>query len=152
MERYYTNIIDLDLGWHYKNTTKAQTHLRLVNFLIDYLCIYCLATAVGIILGYISSVEYLFFNANQFNPFLDYVIFTSTLLGYYSTEYFFNGKSLGKFLTRTRVIHNTELEISFKVYLLRSLWRLIPLEIFSFLPFSKECWHDHFSDTQVVYD
>jgi len=148
----YSKILDLDLGWHKKDTSQAKLHLRLANFLIDYCCIYCLATFAGIAFGYISSVEYLFFNASQFNPFLDYVFFTSTLMVYFSSEYFFNGKSFSKFLTQTRVVHNLEPEITFKIYLLRTLWRLIPLEIFSFLPFLGDRWHDHFSETQVVND
>jgi len=152
MERYYSQIIDIELGWHLKKTTRAEKYLRLANFLIDYLSIYCLATLVGVFVGYISSSEYLFFNSHQFNPFLDYVIVTFTLFIYFSTEFFFNGKSLGKYLTKTRVAHNIETEISFKVFLLRTLWRMIPIEIFSFLPFHNDCWHDRFSDTTVVYD
>jgi len=152
MERYFTQILDVELGWHLKETVLAEKYIRVVNFLIDYLSIYCLATLVGILVGYISSSEYLFFNSHQFNPFLDYVILTSTLLVYFSTEFFFNGKSFGKFLTRTKVVHNVDTEITFKVYLLRTLWRMMPIEIFSFLPFHNDCWHDRFSDTIVVYE
>jgi len=152
MERYYAEILDIDIGWHLKEKVQADKYIRLVNFLIDYITIYCLATIVGIFVGYISSMEYLFFNSHQYNPFLDYVILTSTLLIYFSTEYFFNGKSLGKFLTQTRVVHNVNAEISFKVYLLRSLWRLIPINLFSFLPIHNDCWHDRYSDTRVIYD
>jgi len=152
MDYYLKNILDVDLAWYRRDVTQASTYIRFVNFLIDYISIYCLATCVGIILGYISSIEYLFFNSHQFNPFLDYVIFTSTLLIFFSTEYFFNGKSLGKYLTQTRVIHSYKAEITFKTYLLRSLWRLIPLEFFSFMPGLEERFHDQYSDTQVIYD
>jgi uncharacterized RDD family membrane protein YckC len=152
MERYYAEILDIDIGWHLRETVLTSRYIRLVNFMIDYLAIYCLATMVGIFVGYISATEYLFFNSHQFNPFLDYVIITSTSLLYFSTEYFFNGKSLGKFLTQTRVVHNIEPEISFKVYLLRSLWRLVPIDVLSFLPVHNDCWHDRFSDTRVVND
>ena len=152
MKRYYTQIIDIELGWHLSKTIQAEKYIRLANFLIDYLSIYCLATLVGIFVGYISSSEYLFFNSHQFNPFLDYVIVTSTLFVYFSSEFLFNGKTLGKYLTRTRVVHNLETEISFKVFLLRTLWRMIPIDVFSFLPSHNDCWHDRFSDTLVVYD
>ncbi len=150
MERYYAEILDIDIGWHLRETVHADKYIRVVNFLIDYLSIYCLATLAGVFVGYISSTEYLFFNSHQFNPFLDYVIVTSVLLLYFSTEYFFNGKSLGKFLTQTRAVHNIDTEISFKVYLLRSLWRMVPIDLFSFL--HNDCWHDRFSDTRVIND
>jgi len=150
MEKYYTEILDLDIGWHLRETVYAEKYIRIVNFLIDYLSIYCLATIVGICVGYISSSEYLFFNSHQFNPFLDYVIVTSTLIIYFSTEYLFNGKSLAKYLTQTRVVHNKNAEISFKVYLLRTLWRMVPIDLFSFL--HNDCWHDRFSNTRVIND
>lgn len=152
MNYYYSHIIDAELASNLRNETEASLYLRVVNFLIDYISIYCLSTLVGILVGYISATEYLFFNASQFTPFLDYVIFTSTLLVYFSTEYLFNGKSLGKFLTCTRVKCKTEHEISFKTYLLRSLWRLIPFEGLSFISGIDDGWHDQFSDTYVVFD
>jgi|GEM_PF-3514529 len=152
MDHYFTSIIDVDLKWYRKDYVEANIPIRFVNFLIDYLSIYCVATCVGIFVGYISSIEYLFFNSHQLNPFLDYVILSSTLMVYFSTEYFFNGKSFAKFLTQTRVVHNREAQISFKIYLLRSLWRLVPCEFLSFLPGLGERFHDQYSDTLVIYD
>lgn len=152
MAYYHNNIIDAELAWEGNVVTEAGLSLRFVNFLIDYLSIYCIATIVGVLVGYINSIEYLFFNSSQYSPFLDYVIFTSTLLVYFSTEYLFNGKSFGKFLTRTTVRHRLHSEITFNTYLLRTLWRLIPLEAISFIPGLGERWHDQFSDTYVTLD
>jgi uncharacterized RDD family membrane protein YckC len=152
MNYSFNQIIDADLAIDRRKEFLAPLYLRVANFLIDYLSIYCLSTGVGIGVGYLSSVQYLFFNANQFNPFWDFIIFTFTLFIYFSTEYLFNGKSLGKFLTQTTVKHRLEFELSFKTYILRTLWRLVPLELISFLPGVQEHWHDKFSDTYVVFD
>lgn len=152
MNYSFHQIIDADLAIDRRKEFLAPLYLRAVNFLIDYLSIYCISTGVGIGVGYLTSVQYLFFNANQFNPFWDFIIFTVTLIVFFSTEYFFNGKSLGKFLTQTTVKHRLEFELSFKTYLLRTLWRLVPLELLSFLPGVQEHWHDKFSDTYVVFD
>lgn len=152
MNYSFNQIIDAELALDRRKEFLAPLHLRAVNFLIDYLSIYCLSTGVGIAVGYLTSVQYLFFNANQFNPFWDFVIFTFTLIVFFSTEYLFNGKSLGKFLTQTRVKHPQEMEISFKTYMLRTLWRLVPLELISFFPGLREHWHDQFSDTYVIFD
>lgn len=152
MKYSLNHIIDSDLARSSRIEVEAPLYLRFVTFLIDYITIYCLSTLTGIFVGYISSEQYLFFNANQFNPFLDYVIFTSTLFVFYSTEYFFNGQSLGKFLTQTRVKHAYEQNISFKTYFLRCLWRLVPLEAISYLPGMDEHWHDKYSDSYVVFD
>ncbi len=152
MNYSFNQIIDAELAIDHRKEFIAPLYLRAANFLIDYLSIYCLSTCVGIGVGYLTSVQYLFFNANQFNPFWDFIIFTMTLFIYFSTEYLFNGKSLGKFLTQTTVKHRTEMELSFKTYLLRTLWRLVPLELLSFFPGVQEHWHDQFSDTYVVFD
>lgn len=152
MKYSINQIIDADLALDRRKVFLAPLYLRAANFLIDYLSIYCLSTVFGIMVGYLTSIQYLFFNANQFNPFWDFIIFTFTLFVFYSTEYLFNGKSLGKFLTQTRVRHNVEMEISFKTYILRTLWRAMPLELISFMPGINEHWHDQFSDTCVVFD
>ena len=152
MDYRHLHIIDAELASLRSQVRPAPLHLRVANFLIDYLSIYCISTAIGIMIGYLSSIQYLFFNSNQFHPFWDFTIFTLTLFIYFSTEYFFNGKSLGKFLTQTRAKHRIEIEISFKVYMLRTLWRVVPLELLSFVPGFDECWHDQFSDTYVVLD
>lgn len=152
MNYSFNQIIDADLALDQRKVILAPLHLRVANFLIDYLSIYCISTGVGIMVGYLTSIQYLFFNSNQFNPFWDFVIFTFTMFIYFSTEYLFNGKSLGKFLTQTTVKHRLETEISLKTYLLRTLWRLVPLELISFLPGLNEHWHDQYSDTYVVFD
>lgn len=76
--------------------------------------------------------------------FLLYVIY------HFVFEYFF-GKTLGKFLTKTKVITKEGHRPSLQVLLIRGFARLIPLNPLSFL-FSKRGWHDTISNTYVISD
>ncbi len=54
------------------------------------------------------------------------------------------GRSVGKLVTRTKVVKEDESEIS----LIRSLCRLVPFEAFS--AFGGYPWHDRWSHTKVI--
>jgi uncharacterized RDD family membrane protein YckC len=59
------------------------------------------------------------------------------------------GKTIGKFLTGTKVVDNDEKKPTFKTLLIRNLCRLIPFDAFSYLIFETG-WHDSISKTTVV--
>lgn len=63
-------------------------------------------------------------------------------------EYLFQ-RTPPKFITKTKVIGKGEEKISIYKLLVRSLFRLIPLESFSF-HFLNKGWHDLTSDTYVI--
>jgi len=58
------------------------------------------------------------------------------------------GATPGKFLTRTRVTKNNGDKIDFKVSMIRTLCRFIPLEPISY--FGEKGWHDRISNTRVL--
>jgi uncharacterized RDD family membrane protein YckC len=60
----------------------------------------------------------------------------------------FRGYTLGKFITGTRAIRDDDDELTFKDALLRSLCRIVPLEVFSAL--AGFPWHDRWTKTKVV--
>jgi len=60
------------------------------------------------------------------------------------------GKSLGKYLTKTKVVTNDGTTPDFNSILTRSFSRAVPFEAFSFLGSSLQGWHDKWSDTLVV--
>lgn len=70
---------------------------------------------------------------------------------YVLMEYQF-GKTLGKFITRTRVISQNGSRMSFGQCVLRTLCRIIPLERFSGLFSGGVFWHDSIPKTLVVED
>ena len=61
-----------------------------------------------------------------------------------------SGRTIGKFITRTKVVTETGEEPEFSHILKRTFCRFIPFESFSFLDSKRTGWHDRFSNTQVV--
>ena len=69
-------------------------------------------------------------------------------LYYVYFEFKFN-KTIGKIITGTKVILINGEKPDIITLILRTLCRLIPFDVFSYL-FKKEGWHDRFSKTMVV--
>lgn len=146
-------VLDSEFIFEFTKKKKAYLGLRFINFLIDTLSCIILATCLGIIVGASTGDGYLFLQGGSDSAlFLDYLIFITIYLFYYSSEFLFEGKTFGKFLTRTRAIHRVNRELDFTSFLLRTLWRFIPINLITFLPFINERWHDHYSRTIVVCD
>ena len=78
-------------------------------------------------------------------------LFSSILYFIYifSIEYLTKGRSIGKFITKTRVVSIDGTVPTQKDFLIRSLSRLVPFEAVSFL-IGNDGWHDSWSDTRVV--
>ena len=83
------------------------------------------------------------------NEFLiNLITYISYSLYYFLIENYSKGRSIGKFITGTKVV-TLEGEIpKSSVFLKRSLYRLIPFEAFSFL--GTNGWHDSIPKTTVV--
>ncbi len=146
-------ILDSEFLFETSKRKKAPLGLRIVNFLIDSLTCYILASCLGIILGHVSQQDYLFVGIqNGQDLFQDYLILVIIYIFYYSSEFIFSGKTFGKYLTNTRAIHRVNRELDTSSFLLRTLWRFVPLNLFSFLPGIDERWHDLYSKTIVVND
>lgn len=72
-------------------------------------------------------------------------------LYYMAFEYGLNGKTLGKYLTRTRAISQDGTPMTFAQALSRSLIRMVPMEPLSFfMGNSLTGWHDNWSQTLVI--
>jgi uncharacterized RDD family membrane protein YckC len=64
-------------------------------------------------------------------------------------EYFF-GRTIGKFITKTKVVAINGDQPNTKTLLIRNISRLIPFDNFSFL-LGEDGWHDSISETRVIY-
>jgi uncharacterized RDD family membrane protein YckC len=62
------------------------------------------------------------------------------------------GKTVGKFLTKTKVVNEDGMPPSFKNCILRSLSRMVPFEPFSLLMDGQTAWHDRWPKTYVVQE
>lgn len=134
------------------NLVQAPKSQRFVNFLIDrfflYLCWRFFLTkftiAVIEFFGLIveNNYEYIF-GIWSFSVIFD-------LFFYALFESLTGGKTLGKFITRTRAVNTDGTRINFRTALLRSLSRIVPFEAFSALGDPSHPWHDQWTHTCVI--
>ena len=117
---------------------------RFLNFVIDYVAIYILSYALGYVLASIDN------NFAYQEDSVYYIVSALILVLYYSCSEYWWGKTLGKFVTKTRVVLNEEGAVDYWTALKRSLIRLIPFEFFSLDNKTRMLWHDRWTNTRVA--
>jgi uncharacterized RDD family membrane protein YckC len=134
---------------------RAEKLTRFANFFIDRLVI----SAFFLTLGFIASLLYnlanidflikIVYKMSEMNRFLD-VLITSLIYFIYTflIEYFTKGRSVGKYITGTKVICTDGTEPTFNDYLIRNISRIVPFDTLSF--FGENGWHDKWSETRVI--
>lgn len=131
------------------NTTSVSLPLahplrRLVNFTID--------SFVWLLLAFMAIVllDHLFPRLDHFSiNALAYISMLGLYLGYYFLMESLFQKTLGKFITGTKVVNWAGRKPGRGEIFQRCLCRLIPLELFWYL-FSRNGLHDKWSGTRVV--
>ena len=134
----------------YLNT--ASQGKRFANYLIDRIVLFLFSLGFGILLGIILALfspETLDV-VEQGNFLLEYLF--AFVLGtiYYSIFEGLTGRSLGKLITKTKVVNEQGEKADFGSIFLRSMCRYIPFNAFSFLSSDAIGWHDTLSKTRVV--
>jgi len=120
---------------NFKVEQLASKGNRFINYVID----------LFIIFGVIK------FMGNNLN--LQWVYIFTYLIYYTLFEWFTNGKTIGKYITKTRAIKDNGGSIEFKEAFIRSLIRIIPLEPWiCLLTDYGYGWHDRWTNTIVVPD
>ena len=133
---------------------KASRGTRFANYFIDIIVFYIFIFFFGVFLGMLATigieVPLQWFLYLEENLAADY-LFTGILYFVYifSIEYFTKGKSIGKFITKTKVVSIDGTTPTLNDFLIRSVSRLVPFESLSFL-IKEDGWHDLWSDTRVV--
>jgi len=141
------------VGW--SNGIDAQVASqgqRFANYVIDFICTMIFVVVFSFILGIVLALVapsslYIF---EQENKLLEYAIGFVAGTIYYATLEGISGQSIGKVLTRTKVVTETGEKPDFGTILLRTVCRYIPFEAFSFLGSDAIGWHDSISKTRVV--
>jgi len=108
--------------------------IRITNYITDMLAIFILCMIITIIFNSTNS---------------KYVTFYSVMFLYYLLLEGFTGQTLGKMLTKTKVVLKDGSNPSFIKILIRTLWRLFPLDLFSYLFGSGLGIHDSLSSTKI---
>lgn len=123
----------------------ASTTLRFVNYLIDIIAGYLFTSLVGGIIASFLPVNFTGY------PFLIMIVMAASFFAYYIAMEVLFQKTLGKFITKTKVVTINGQKPKEQEIVLRTLCRMIPFDNFSFL-FSRNGWHDQFSKTRVIKD
>ncbi|CAG5005826.1 hypothetical protein DYBT9275_03662 [Dyadobacter sp. CECT 9275] len=141
------------------NLSPTTIGKRIINCIVDYilfLILLVMTMSVVSAITYSIDPELAENILNLFeseNSFLDRIISSILLMLYFfAFEYITSGKTLGKMLTKTRVIGTDGRKPTAKQFLIRSFSRIVPLDIFSFFRENPQGWHDKWADTMVVDD
>ncbi len=120
----------------------VSSGVRLINFSIDFILWYIIAYIISLIM---------FVSDNTLIGILGYLTLLGTYIGYYAFMEIKYQKTIGKYITKTKVVKINGEKPENRDILIRTFCRLIPFDRFSFI-FSKKGFHDSLSDTIVIND
>nr|WP_321235128.1 RDD family protein [uncultured Psychroserpens sp.] len=115
-----------------KNIDKAS---RLANYIIDMLVIY---------------VAFIVFTIIEDNYYVNYFAFYCIMFAYYFLFEMTTSQTFGKMITKTKVVSKDGSKPQFLRIFIRSLSRLIPFDMLSYLFGSEIGMHDVVSRTKLV--
>tara|TARA_R110001583_G_scaffold187759_1_gene349247 strand:+ start:58 stop:654 length:597 start_codon:yes stop_codon:yes gene_type:complete len=120
--------------------------IRFVNFLIDIIVWFILAFIISFVIGlFVQPTD------RGLITLFGYFLLFGTFIGYYAIMEIKFQKTVGKFITKTKVVKiNGEKPENVEI-ITRTFCRLIPFDRISFL-FVKNGFHDSLSKTKVVKD
>jgi len=133
-----SNIITNKVNEFYGVASKST---RLAHLILDNIFSYFIFLAIGTLMMFTLKEN---IAAVIMVPFTFLYFFL-----YYLVPEFYWQKTIGKLITKTKVVREDGNRPTFGQILIRTLARLIPFEVFSFL-FTPIGWHDSLSKTIVV--
>lgn len=128
----------------------ASNTKRFINWIVDSISIsilwFILLPFIVVLLKKIG----LFDNLQEGETIsLEFTVLPIILLYYVVFEGIFK-TTIGKLITRTKIIRLDNEKVNFIDILLRTLCRFIPLEQLSFLSEKSVGWHDRISETRII--
>jgi uncharacterized RDD family membrane protein YckC len=118
---------------------------RLLNFIIDSILIGFLINLILYFSYYLNSIDSIE-NTKQERKYL----FLLCLTVYYLLSELVFGRTIGKFFTNTKVVDiNGNKPTTIQIFI-RSLSRLIPFDIISYLGWGSRGLHDYLSKTKLI--
>ncbi len=129
---------------------EADKGKRFINNLLDglfsYLFMFLIAIVIGIFVGVFSPESV---GAFEDNMGFEYFLIIFSTITYYIVFEATTGRTLGKMITKTKVVDENGNKPDFSTILVRTLCRFVPFNALSFL-FNDRGWHDTWSKTRVV--
>ena len=130
------------------NKNVVSSFTRFLNFIIDFFCLNIVFAVIAFVLGIFISVT----SVNEgILSLLVILIYLTTIILYYSLMEIKFQKTVGKFITKTKVVKLTGEKPDNSEIIARSFYRLLPFDRISFL-FTRNGFHDYLSKTKVVKD
>lgn len=117
---------------------------RLINFLVDTASIIVLFFLLLRILPFVlKNVPFDFsFDVN--------IVLAFVFIAYYLIFEGVSGRTIGKYLTRTKVVNANGEKPKFTQIFFRTLIRVLFIEVLSYIAKRPNGWHDKVSNTEVV--
>jgi len=130
----------------------ASQWKRFLNYLLDLVSILFFIFIFSLILGIILAIvaPSVVSDLGESNLLFEYVVGFIVMMIYYTSFEAITGRTIAKYITKTKVVTETGEKPDFKRILVRSLCRFIPIEPFSILFNDGLGWHDSISKTRVV--
>ena len=131
---------------------RAPAGKRLANYIIDIIVYYFLLLVFGVLVVIVSPASVDTIATESTGIEIMERIFSIFIYALYMSamEAIFKGKSVGKYITKTRAVNLDGSPISTRTAFLRGLSRAVPFCAFS--AFGNPCdpWQDHWTNTMVV--
>lgn len=142
-EQFYGYLSDFEM---------ASQGKRIANYILDriffFILIFLFSFTIGIIIG--LFFPQLIYKLQSSGKIIDYIVGFFITFIYFLTFESITGRTIAKYITKTKVVDLTGKRPTFGAILTRTFCRFIPFEAFSFLSSDNTGWHDRFSDTRVV--
>jgi uncharacterized RDD family membrane protein YckC len=130
---------------------QASLKKRFANYIIDVIFFYLLCILIGVVIAIVNPSLLENFDGYSGSGFIDRLL---DLLFYgiymFIFEAVFKGRTVGKWITGTRAVHEDGSPISVQTALLRGLSRAVPFEAFSAFGDPSYPWHDRWTDSYVI--
>lgn len=126
---------------------------RFANYIIDVIVFYIVVVCIGIAWAIISpdTIDSIPDESSAGFGLLDRLIsLVLYALFMFAQEAIFKGKTIGKFITRTRALNLDGSRITSQKAMQRALSRAVPFCAFSALGTPCNPWHDKWTDTMVI--
>lgn len=125
------------------NLYPASAVQRFGNFVIDQIAA---QAGGGLLLGLVEG----FWGVEIFGRVPDQLLGVALMSAYYILTEGMTGRTLGKLVTRTRVVNAGHGEVPLGRVVLRTLSRFVPFEMLSLYFNDGVPWHDSWSGTRVM--
>jgi uncharacterized RDD family membrane protein YckC len=131
----------------------ATVGQRLANYIIDAIAFYILLMIIMFIGGSALAGNIEAGDGSGIASILigTYAITFAVIFGYYTLLEGSKGKTLGKLVTKTKVVTQSGEAMTYGKAFLRTLCRLVPFEFISVF-LGQKMWHDEWTKTMVVKD